>query len=153
MSIMTAEKDLKKLNRVELLEVLVEQGKENERLTEEVKRLQRELEEANEKLKNREIMLDEAGSIAEASLKMNGIFEAAQESAKQYLENIEKLSQRQEEISTKREAECEAKCAEREAECEAKCTKKETECEETIRRVLHETAKYCKEVRRIAEGK
>ena len=42
-------------------------------------------------MKSREIKLSQAGSIAEAALQLNGVFEAAQEAAKQYLENIERL--------------------------------------------------------------
>ena len=39
------------------------------------------------------IELEEAGSIAEASLRMNGIFEAAQRCAEQYLMNVKRISQ------------------------------------------------------------
>ena len=38
--------------------------------------------------KKREIELREAGSIAEAALRLNGVFEAAQKAADQYLYNI-----------------------------------------------------------------
>ena len=40
---------------------------------------------------NRVIELEEAGSIAEAALKLNGIFEVAQQAADQYLMNIRRL--------------------------------------------------------------
>lgn len=74
-------KELKKLSRRELLEMLISQGKELERV-------QRELEEANQKLNDRHILLEDTGSIAEAALKLNRVFEAAQEAADQYLENV-----------------------------------------------------------------
>ena len=41
---------------------------------------------------SRLIELNEAGSIAEASLRLNGIFEAAQRAAEQYLMNVKRLS-------------------------------------------------------------
>ena len=79
------DKELKKLKRIELLEMLIEQSKENEEL-------KRQLEEANKKLESREIMLKQSGSIAEAALKLNGVFEAAEKAAKQYLENVKRIS-------------------------------------------------------------
>jgi polyribonucleotide nucleotidyltransferase len=75
------EKELKKLRRVELLEILIEQRKE-------IIRLKRQLVKAQEELKNRRIDLEETGSIAEAALKISGIFEAAQRAADDYLYNI-----------------------------------------------------------------
>lgn len=90
--------DLKKLSRSDLLELLLEQTKENERL-------QATLTEANRKLADREIMLDQAGSIAEATLKLNGVFEAAQQACDQYIENIHRLHARQERLCAQREAE------------------------------------------------
>lgn len=75
------DKELRKLKRIEILELLLEQSKENERLKE-------QLAEMNKKLEDKEIAIKESGSIAEAALKLNGIFEAAQKAADQYLENL-----------------------------------------------------------------
>lgn len=80
------DKHLKKLNRKELLEILVFQEREIERLKGELKLV-------NEKLESREIYIKNAGSIAEAALKMNHIFEDADVAAQQYLENIKKMAQ------------------------------------------------------------
>ena len=46
-------------------------------------------------------MLKEVGSIAEASLKINKVFESAQLAADQYLENIKRLLKEQEKINSK----------------------------------------------------
>ncbi len=73
--------DLRRLSRTELLELLLKETEENERL-------RAELDEAHRQLKAREIALRESGSIAEASLRLNGVFEAAQKAADQYLENV-----------------------------------------------------------------
>lgn len=43
---------------------------------------------------SREIELEEAGSIAEAALRLNGVFEAAQKAAEQYLINVRSLSEK-----------------------------------------------------------
>ncbi len=79
------DKELKKLKRAELLEMLIEQSKE-------VASLKKQLQEANEKLEDRQIIIESSGSIAEAALRLNGVFEAAQNAAEQYLENIKRQS-------------------------------------------------------------
>lgn len=83
------DKELRKLNRAELLEILLEQTKR-------VEALQAELELKNKELENRKIMIDRAGSIAEASLRLNEVFEAAQRAADQYLENAMQLNKNSE---------------------------------------------------------
>lgn len=75
------EKELKKLNRKQLLELLLRQ-------TERAEQLESELEQTKKQLEDRRITEMEAGSIAEAALKLNGIFEAAQRAADQYLDNV-----------------------------------------------------------------
>ncbi len=74
-------KELKKLSRAELLELLLTQIKENERL-------RSELLEANQLLRDRHIKIEKAGDLATAVLAVNGVIEAAQAAAQQYLENM-----------------------------------------------------------------
>lgn len=90
-------KELRKLGRPQLLELLVAQGKELEGLKE-------RLAKAEEQLEERRLAIDEAGSIAEASLTLSGVFEAAEQAAALYMENIKELSSRQEKICAEREA-------------------------------------------------
>ena len=78
------DRDLRKLNRQELLEVLLELTQENEEL-------KAELEKTNRKLQSKRIALEEAGNIAEASLRLNRVFEAAQNAADQYIKNLQLL--------------------------------------------------------------
>lgn len=75
------DKELKKLTRLQLLELLVEQGKELERQKARAER-------AEKKLRERNLLLGEAGSIAEAALRIQGVFEAAQAAADQYLDSV-----------------------------------------------------------------
>ncbi len=121
-----ADRELRKLKRRELLQMLLVQCEETERLqreTDEVKkefdkmmesyvRLKKkldlkdarlnqkdakiaELQETIEEMRSsKAIELEEAGSIAEAALKINGVFEAAQRAAEQYLMNIRQLSEK-----------------------------------------------------------
>jgi len=98
------DKELKKLSRKDLLEILIEQGKEIERLKEIIKKDEKELQ-------SKRIMLSEAGTIADASLKVNKIFENAQKAADQYLANIREMKNRQAEICNRMEKETQKKCA------------------------------------------
>lgn len=72
---------LRKLSRRDLIALLLDVSKENELL-------RKQLTEANRRLASRDIKLKHSGSIAEAALRLNGIFEAAQAAADQYLDNV-----------------------------------------------------------------
>lgn len=76
-----AKLDLKKLNRAELLELLLEQTEENRQLKEELLEVRR-------KLADKILTCDREGSIAAAAIKLNGVFEAAQAACDQYMENL-----------------------------------------------------------------
>ncbi len=75
------DKELRKLSRQELVELLYEFEKENQSL-------RQELETARKELEKREIHLRKAGSIAEAALSLNEVFEKAQAAADDYLRNL-----------------------------------------------------------------
>jgi hypothetical protein len=77
---MTA-KELKRLRRSDLLEMLLELSKENQAL-------RQELAKARQQLQDRTIRIQESGSLAEAALRLNGVFEAAQAACQQYEENL-----------------------------------------------------------------
>ncbi len=117
------DRDLRKLSRAELLELLISQ-------TQRVEELEDQLAEAQRRLEQRQIAIDRAGTLAEASLMLNGVFEAAEKAAAQYLENIERLSGQQQRVCDAMEAsareqartileEAERACREREARCDA----------------------------------
>lgn len=80
------DKELKKLSRAELLELLLMQTKEVERLRE-------KLAKAESLLSERYLHILEAGNLAEAVLKINGVMEAAQAAAQQYIDNITLMEQ------------------------------------------------------------
>ena len=97
-------RNLKKLSRGELLEILVEQS-------EKIEILERQLAATTAALEDRRIAITESGSIAEAALKLNAVFQSADNAVSQYMENIEKLSGAQEKICAQREAESQKKAA------------------------------------------
>ena len=82
------DKELRRLSRSELLEMLIAQTEENDRL-------KIRLEQAEAQLRDRRIAIDKAGSLAEAALSLNGVFQAAEAAAQQYLENIQRISSQQ----------------------------------------------------------
>jgi hypothetical protein len=92
------DKELKKLNRAELLEILLAQQKE-------IDDLKTELRTTQNKLKDRQIILEDAGSIAEAAMQLTGIFDKAQKTAELYLENVRRKADEeyQQNLSVKEE--------------------------------------------------
>ena len=74
-------KELKKLSRTELLELLLHQVEENEQL-------RARLEEVETKLAERAIVMERSGSMAEAAMRLSGVFDQAQQAADDYLESI-----------------------------------------------------------------
>jgi hypothetical protein len=90
------EKELHRLSRADLLEILVAQGRENDELKE-------KLERAESKLNEREYKLKQSGSIAEAALKLNNVFEAAEAAGKQYVEQLKLLAEREQKVAELKE--------------------------------------------------
>ena len=86
-----AGKDIKKMNRLELLEVLMQQAariEQLERQVEQMEQLQQELDSARRQLEQIELKQKQCGSIAEAAIAVSGVFEAAQRAADLYLEYL-----------------------------------------------------------------
>jgi len=108
------EKELQKLKRSDLLEILVAQGKEIEVLREEKDDLEK-------KLKNRTICIENAGTIAEAAVQLNGVFEAAQAAAEQYLESVQSMEDRQKILCAQMERETAERCETLERETTERC--------------------------------
>ena len=111
------EKELKRLTRADLLEMLIAQS-------EELRQVKERLKTAEAALAKRVIEIDNAGSIAEASLRLNGVFEAAQAACEQYTENIRLLSERSQLV----------------------CRRMEEESREQAERLLEQTRRRCEEM-------
>ena len=78
------EKELRKLKRSDLLELMLVQSEEIDRLREELDRTKQQLEEKT-------IQIQQAGSIAEAAVQISGLLNAAQEAADIYLQSIKQI--------------------------------------------------------------
>ena len=81
------EKELRKISRKELLELLLEQANR-------IVDLENELTKIKAKLEDKKIMLNEAGNLAEASLKITDLFQKTMETCKIYSDNIDELNSR-----------------------------------------------------------
>ena len=97
------ERELKRLSRTDLLTMMLSLSKENEQLRQQIEQMQQQL-------SSRTIAIQESGSLAEAALRLNGIFEAAQAACEQYTENIRQRSENQEQICAQIERETRRKC-------------------------------------------
>lgn len=117
-------KDSKHLKRAELLEMLIEQSKEVESLKKQVAELQKQLD-------DRRIQMESIGSIAEAALTLNHIFEAADTAASQYIDSIKQMEQ--------------------EKQVELQLLRKKTLDECAVMR--EDTQEYCRRLRQESEAK
>ena len=110
-------KELKRLSRSDLLEMLLELSRENENLRKEIDLLK-------EELNSRKIEIAECGSIAEAALQLNRVFQVAQTACEQYAENVK------------------IRCVELEQETKKKCAE-----------LLKHTENLCKTNEEVDHGK
>ena len=76
-----AEKELRRMSREELVEIIYAMQQRQQQLEQEKADLQAKLEE-------RALKWEKAGSLAEAALSLNDVFAAAQSAADQYLESV-----------------------------------------------------------------
>ena len=127
------DKQMQKLNRAELLEMLLQR-------TRECDELRAELDGVKSRLESRELAVNEAGSIAEAAIRVSGVFEAAQQAADQYIENVRRQY-----------AEKEAECARMEDETRIECERRIASAERKCRIMEAETERRCADIRLQAE--
>lgn len=115
-------RELARLKRAELLRLMIEQG-------EALNESQQSLEQALEELDNRRLAVEKAGSLAEASAKVNKLFDAAQNTADQYIENVKLF------------------CDEQEAAVKAHVARTEVECRQMLAKARADADKLLEEAR------
>ena len=117
--------DAKKLKRAELLELLIEQTEENQRLTKAVKKLE-------EQLAQRVILMEEAGSIAEAALGLSKVFEQAQDAADRYLESVRQKEEEARKLLQQTEQSCQQQLEKTQIQCEEMERQTRIQCEKRL---------------------
>jgi hypothetical protein len=135
---MTA-KELKRLSRMELLQLLLVRTQETEHLKEENRVLK-------EQLECRTIQVTEAGNIADASLKINGVMEAAQEAARQYLDNIRQINEQTKLDCMTLEDQTRDKCRTLEEQTRLECEARTRQTEEICAQIEEATQRKCDEL-------
>lgn len=145
------EKELKKLSRYQLLEMIIIQSRQLELKELHIQSLQDELD-------SQKIRLSSAGNIAEAALQLSGIFEAAQSAADLYIKNLEEQSAHS--VETEEAARLKAEQILADARQQAENMQKEakeqanTMLYSAARRsneMLEQTQKKCQEIEKTAE--
>ena len=107
-------RELRRLSRTDLLEMLLDLSVENDRLTKEVGELR-------EKMAQRIIDMEESGSLAEASLRLNDVFRSAQAACEQYTQNVHARSEHLVAYCQQKEEQTQSLCDEMIAQTQRKC--------------------------------
>lgn len=96
------DKELKRLNRKELVEIIYQLQIEQQQAQQKIASLEQEL-------ADRSIRLENAGSIADAALGINHIFESAQTAADEYYQSVQAASAEMEDRIAETDKICEEK--------------------------------------------
>ena len=126
------DRELRKLRRVDLLELLTQVSREKEALQDQVAALQAQLAE-------RQLNLDRAGTMAEASLRLSGVFADIDAAGAQYLYNLQQLSQ-------ERTAACERLEAETRAQADAILAEAQTKADAILAQAQSQADAYWADV-------
>lgn len=144
------DKQLRKLDRAGLLELLLDQSKELEALREELARTKEELARAQEQPEGVVLAPENAGSIAEAALQVTNVFAEAQKAADEYLKNIAKMHEQQAAEAAKRDEESRRQAEEIIAKAEEKCRAMEEDakrrCEGLVRQAEQDAGRNWREM-------
>lgn len=144
------DKALRRLSRADLLELLIERTRENDQMAARLREVEQQLQSANRKLEERRIAIDNAGSIAEAALQVNGMIDAAQRTASQYIENIERMQKEQTQTCLRLESESRERADRLVADAEKKCREMESEararCDEMMKNAEREAGRNWEEL-------
>lgn len=119
------EKELHKLRREDLLDMLIRQSEDYACLTE-------ELAKAKEELAKRALAMENAGTLADAAFALNGVYHAADEACSQYVESIRQMHEQQLKIQEE--------CLRQKVQSEEYCRRMEETAREQCR-VMLETAR------------
>ena len=128
-------KQLRRLGKDDLLKIIIQLKKDQAEM-------QTKLDAAEQKLNERNLQISEAGSLAEAAIRINEVFETAQKAADDYLRMVRlsngDVDEQRAEIFRETEERCAARLRETEAQCAAKRSETEAACAERIKKAEEE---------------
>lgn len=131
-------KELKRLSRADLLEMMLAVTKENEQLQASVMQMKKRLD-------DRTVSIENCGSLAEAVLQINGVFEAAQAACEQYVQNIQERNANQDQLFHRMEEEAKKRC-------EAMIAQAERQANEIIAQAEQKASEVLKQAKMQAES-
>lgn len=135
------DKDLKKLNRQDLLVLLAEQTARANKLDNQLRKLEKEL-------KERQLSINECGTLAEAAFKLSGMFQVADEAVTIYVENIKRMNDKQDQICKHIEAASKRKAEKLVEEAEEKAAEIIRNAEELAAKEIEKMDAHWDEVQR-----
>lgn len=112
------EKELHKLRREDLLDMLIHQSEDYARLTD-------ELTKAKEELAKRALAMENAGTLADAAFQLNGVYHAADDACSQYVESMRQMHEQQ-------------------LKLQEECLRQKVQSEEYCRRMEETTREQCR---------
>ena len=145
------DKSLQKLKRAELLELLLEQSRNNDSLKIQFEEKAGVIGELKKQLKDRKIDIQSAGTIAEASYKLNGVFDAAEKAAQQYLENLQELYRKEQELYSVKEVAVENRCSALLQATNERCEFMKEDTQKKCDELMTTTMQKCEERERESE--
>lgn len=145
------DKTLQKLKRAEILELLLEQSRNNDSLKLQLEEKTAVIGELKKQLTDRKIDIQNAGTIAEASFKLNGVFDAADKAAQQYLENLQELYRKEHELYSVKEAAVENRCSALLQATHERCEFMKEDAQKKCEELMASTLQKCEEREKESE--
>lgn len=145
------DKKLQKLKRADLLELLLEQSRNNDSLKLQLEEKTESIIELKKQLRDRKIDIQNAGTIAEASFKLNGVFDAADKAAQQYLENLQELYKKEHDLYAVKEAAVEKRCSALLQATQERCESMKEDTQKKCEELMASTLQQCEEREKEAE--
>lgn len=107
--------------------------------------LRGQLAEAERKLREKQIVCERAGTMAEAAMTLSGVYKAADEAAAQYLENIRAFTEQQREVCAQIERTTREKAEAMLRETEERCRAREREADAYWEKLSAKFEQFCAE--------
>ena len=137
-------KSAKKQSRAELAALAASQAQE-------IAELREQLGKAQAQLREKQIVIERAGTMAEAAMSLNGVLKAADDAAAQYLENIRAFTEQQHrtcaqiERTTREQAEAMLR------ETEERCRAREREADAYWEKLSAKFEQFCEEHKELRD--
>ena len=117
----------------------------------EIENLRAQLAAAEETIRDRRIVTERAGTMADAAMQLNGVLRAADEAANQYLENIRQFTDAQRKNCEMIERQTREKAEAMLRETEERCQAREREADAYWEKLSDKLERYCADHQEIRE--